>query len=96
METEGKDVCVYVNASGLSENSYLHVEVLTREFQPIAGLSGDDCVVVTESGFRQHVTWKGKNSLGEIRSPIRVKVIWEGLRPEDARLHAAYIGPDPT
>ncbi len=92
MDTEGNDAGVYLNASGLSENSYLRVEVLTREFEPIAGLSGDDCVAVTESGFRQRVTWKGQNSLGEMRSRVRLKVIWEGLRPEDAKLYAAYVG----
>ena len=76
----------------LQPEGYLRVEVLTREFEPIAGLSGDDCVAVTDSGFRQRVIWKGRDSLAGIDHGIRVKVIWEGLRPEDAKLYAAYVG----
>ena len=92
METEGKAACVYLNASGLSEHSQLKVEILTREFDPVPGFSGDDCIAVTESGFRQRVGWAQRDSLAALDGPVRVKVIWGGIRPEDACLHAAYVG----
>ena len=91
LELEGNDARVYLNASGLSEHSFLRVEILTREFEPIPGLTGDDSVAVTESGFRQLVTWKGCESIAATDLPVRVKVIWDGIRPEDARLYAAYV-----
>ena len=82
---------IFVNADRLGEHSRLRVELLDREFRPIPGYSGDECVVLCESGLRQPVRWRGKDTIERFDHPIRVRVNWEGVRPEDARLFAVYV-----
>ena len=84
---------VFVNADGLSENSYLKVEICDEQFRKLPGYSGDDCISLTESGFRQPVVWRGKENLDEINQPIRVRISYGGLRPEDIRVYAVYVSP---
>ena len=57
---------VYVNAGGLSEHSHLEVELCDEQFRRLPGYSGEDCIPLTESGFRQPVAWRGKSSLDEL------------------------------
>ena len=82
---------IYVNASGLSEKSQLRVEVLDHRLRPLPGYSGDASIPVREPGLRQRVTWRGKDQLAGVDGPIRVRVNWEGIYPEDARLYAVYV-----
>lgn len=82
---------IYVNAGGLSDNSQLRVEVLDDRFQPLPGYSGDTSISLRESGLRQRVTWRGKEHLEGVEGPFRIRVNWEGIRPEDARLYAVYV-----
>ena len=42
-------------------------------------------------GFRSRVSWKGGNTL-PARRRVRLDVHFIGIRPEDGRLHAIYIG----
>ena len=67
------------------------VEILDHQFRPVAGYSGDTAVPVTEPGLRQHVFWYGKESLQNIKGPIRIKVSWLGTRQLEALLHAVYL-----
>jgi len=82
---------VYVNADGLSDQNQLRVEILSDRLVPLAGFSGADSIPVTQSGFRQRVTWRGKDRLDNLTTPIRVRVSWVGPRPEEARVYAAYV-----
>jgi hypothetical protein len=81
---------LYVNADGLSQHSFLTVEILDLHFRPVAGYSGDGCVPVLQSGLRQPVAWRGGAAL-PASGPIRIRVNWKGLRPEDARVYAVYV-----
>ena len=87
----GQAAQLFVNASGLSGDSSLLVEILDHQFRPVAGYSGDTAVPVTESGFRQQVSWPGKESLQNFNGPIRIKVSWLGARQYAALLHAIYL-----
>lgn len=82
---------IYVNASGLSEASQLRVDVLDHRLRPLPGYSGDASIPLREPGLRQRVTWDGKDQLAGVDGPIRVRVNWEGIYPEDARLYAVYV-----
>lgn len=95
IQLDHKESYVYVNVGGLSENSFLTVEVLNREFCRLPGFSGDDCIKLTESGFRQHVIWRNKKRLPKFETPIRIQVNYDGLRVEDARIYAVYISNPP-
>src|SRR5262249_13337191 len=91
IRSEGLAGRVFVNADGLSDQSQLRVEILNDRLLPVAGFSGDDCIPVSQSGFRQPVTWRGKDRLENLATPIRLRVSWVGSRPEDARVYAAYV-----
>lgn len=82
---------MYVNVSGLGKNSQLRISLLDEGFRPISGFSGDDAAVLTQSGFRSQVKWKGGDQL-PARKNVRLQVDFAGVRPEDAALHAIYVG----
>ena len=82
---------VFVNADGLTAESRLRVEILSEQLVPLDGYSADEAVPITESGFRQLAGWRRKTVLGQREQPIRVRVNWEGMRPEDARVYAVYV-----
>ena len=42
--------------------------------------------------FRAPVRWPGGDALPAHPVRLRIDVRFEGLRPEDARLHALYLG----
>jgi hypothetical protein len=82
---------VFVNADGLDADSQLTVEVLDEQFRPLAGFTAEDAVVLAESGFRQPAEWRGQKTLAASDRPIRVRVNFEGNRPEDTRVFAVYV-----
>ena len=88
---KGKNAGVYVNADMLGEYSQLRVELLDLAFHPIPGYSGKDCLPLSEPGLRQRATWKKGDAVKGIEQPVRIRVNWEGIRPEDAQLYALYI-----
>ncbi len=85
------DACIWLNVDRLGEYCQLRVELLDLGFNPIPGYSGGDCMAVAKSGFRQRVAWKQGETIGHFDHPVRLRVNWEGIRPEDAQLYAAYI-----
>ena len=91
LRTQKEDAGVYLNTDGLGEYSQLSVDLLDLQFRPISGYSSDDCVLVDADGLRQRVTWKKGASVGHFDHPVRVRVNWEGVRPEDARLYGVYV-----
>jgi hypothetical protein len=83
---------VHVNASGLGKYTQLRISLLDEGFHPIPAFSGADAAVISESGFRSPVKWKGGDRLQPSPGPLRVQVDFAGIRPEDAALHAVYVG----
>ncbi len=79
-----------MNADGLSDKTYLKVEILDEKFNVLAGYSRDDCAPITESGVREPAVFGGKTTL-QSAQPIRVRVSIEGERPEDVRIYATYV-----
>jgi hypothetical protein len=89
-----RDIPVALNVSGLGPHTRLHVEVLDEGFRPLAGMSGEGAAVVGENGLRVPVRWPGASTLPPDRR-LRLQVRFCGVRPEDARLHALYLGESP-
>ena len=87
----GKPARAFLNADGLSVDAQLRVEVLDLQFKPIDGYAGASSIPVTDSGLRQEVVWKNQDRLVDLDDPVRLKVSWEGPRPEDVHLYAAYL-----
>lgn len=82
---------VYLNAAGLGKYSNLTVEVLDNKFQEIPGLSAADSIPVTESGLHEQVRWRTKEGIGKFDRPVRIRVNFDGLQPEHARVYAVYV-----
>ena len=82
---------VYVNASGLGKNSQLRINLLDEGFRPIPEFSGENAAVLSESGFRSQVKWKTNDRLPAQKN-VRLQIDFAGVRPEDAALHAVYVG----
>lgn len=82
---------VFVNADGLGQYSQIKVHVLDHQFRPLPGYSGEDCVPLSESGLRQAVVWRNRKQLEQFSHPIRIRVDWAGIRPEDAQLYSIYV-----
>jgi hypothetical protein len=80
---------VFVNASGLGEHSRLRAGLLTEGFRPIPGFSGAEAAIIGEDGFRIPVKWKAGAALPQ--EMVRIDIAFEGVRPEDAALHAVYV-----
>ena len=87
--TDGSPVAVSLNVSGLDEHSSLTVSVLDEQFRPIPGYEGGRC---SQSGLRQKITWGDKDRV-EAKGPIRLRLNFDGIRPEGIRFYAAYIEP---
>ena len=91
IDLQGGTAAVSINAQGLSERNQLRVAVLNERMEPLPGYGLDDCVPITSEGFRTPVTWKGKDRLEGIESPLRLRINWECERPDDVFLYAAYV-----
>jgi hypothetical protein len=83
---------VYVNASGLGPHSQLRISLLDEGFRPIPGGSGADAAVIRQDGLRSPAKWKMGEVLTSGQGVVRFSVDFEGVRPEDCRLHAIYVG----
>ena len=86
---------VYLNASGLSEESQLQVEILDEKLQPVPGYTAADCTPIKDkTGLRIPVAWGTKTDLGRQEGKgklIRVRVNFTGPEAEAARLFAIYL-----
>ncbi len=78
---------VFVNASGLGQYSHLHLGLLDEGFHPIPGYQ--DARIMSD-GLRIPLEWP----LTPDHGTIRLAVHFEGIRPEDCRLHALYIASE--
>jgi hypothetical protein len=86
---------VFLNASHLSEHARVAVEILDEQFQPLDAFTSADCKpFCNDSAFRMPVQWKSGNIVKSVK-PVRVRVNYDGLRLEDARIYAVYIEPVP-
>jgi hypothetical protein len=91
IDLEGKAARLLLNVDGITEQSGVSVEILDEKFNNVPGYNAESCLRLTESGLEQAVCWREQESISHIASPIRVRVNFTGLRPEDVRLYALYL-----
>lgn len=89
---DGDEAPMFINAAGLGSEASLRIGLLNEGFHPLPGFSGADAAVVAESGLRVPVTWPGGRLLPANLGRLRLDIRFDGVRPEDARLYAIYIG----
>ena len=71
-----------------------HVEILDARLNPVGGYTAADCTPLTVPGLRQPVSWGGKQVVQGLQEPIRIKVIWQGRRHENAYVYAVYVSEE--
>jgi hypothetical protein len=82
---------VYINAAELGEHSHITVEILDDKFQEMPDYSGSDSIPITESGLRQQVKWRNRQTVGKSSHPVRLRVKFGGLQMEHAQVYAVYL-----
>lgn len=87
---EGKTTRILLNIDGLSEDSRIKVSILDEKLNELSDYSCADSLDLLESGFRQVVRWRNHDSV-QSEEPIRVRVDFEGRRPEEVKLYAIYL-----
>lgn len=80
---------VFLNVDGLGEHTRLQVRLVDEGFRPVPGYA--DPVSIVENGLRVPVRWKGGSALEKKHGRVRLDIQFEGIRPEDAKLYAAYV-----
>ena len=91
IDLEGKPARVFLNVDGLSEHSRVDVEVLSERLEAIPGYVREECVAPTASGLRQPVRWREHDRIRDVDGPVRLRLGFGGLRPEDPRVYAIYV-----
>jgi len=89
----GAPLSLRLNVGGLGPHAQLRVSLLDAGFRPVPGFSGADAAIVQENGFEVPVRWTGGAALPSGRGALRIQCEFIGVRPEDIRLHAAYLRP---
>ena len=85
---------VHLNVDGLGPHTHLRVSLVDEGFRPLPGCAGADAAAITQSGLRVPVRWKGAAALTPAHGRVRMDIEFAGVRPEEARLFAAYVGGD--
>ena len=91
IDLEGNAATLTVNVDGITEHSGITVEIQDRAFRPIPGYEREACKSPDEPGLAQAVSWNGRDAIAGVTGPIRVRVDFVGVRPEDVRLYAVYL-----
>ncbi len=91
IDLEDKPAHIYMNIDGLSKYSQISVEILDEKFKEIPGYTQDTCISPQESGLGQLVRWQDRQMIEKVKSPVRIRVNFKGIRPEDLKLYAVYI-----
>ncbi len=90
IDLEGNPARVFLNVDGLSEYSRVTVEILDERFQQLNGYSHEECLAL-EPGFRQEVAWQKHKTIERGKGTIRIRINYEGIRPEDPKVYAIYL-----
>lgn len=85
---------LYVNAEGLSDSSFIQVDLMGMDLRPISGYSGSDSVRITRSGLREQVVWRGREVISGLKeSTFMIKAHFHGTEKETPKVYALYLVP---
>jgi hypothetical protein len=91
--TGGRPVAVKLNVNGIKRWSSVKVSVLDGKFRELPDYTAKDCTGPDHSGLSQRVVWGNKRQV-TADGPIRIRVDFTGVRPEDLQLYAIYVEPE--
>ena len=87
---EGRQARVSLNVSGLGQYSKMKVSVLDGSFRPLRGYGPEECGEIETNGLKVPVSWGNKMMVSQ-EEPIRLRIDFCGVRPEDIALYAVYL-----
>lgn len=90
----GMPVRFYLNASGLSDQARLKIELLNHQLEPLPMYAGENSAIVQRSGFQVPVEWNGQKDVTELPDRFRLRVTCLGENKQDLRFHAVYVQAD--
>ena len=93
IDLEGGAARLSVNVEGINEHSAITVEIQDQAFRPVPGYERDTSQAPVGPGLAQPITWEDQDEIAGVTGPIRVRVNFGGVRPEDVRLYAVYLDP---
>lgn len=83
---------VFINATGLSAEHQLTVEILDEQMRPLPGYTAAEYTPQpTPSGLRLPLIWQARKTLENVGKPFRIRINWTGKNPTSTRLYAVYI-----
>ena len=91
IDLEGRPTRLSINVDGINEHSSVSLEIQDHAFHPIPGYRRDDCQRPGSGGLAQPIAWIDHDVIEDVAGPIRVRLDFDGVRPEDARLYAIYL-----
>jgi hypothetical protein len=92
IQIQGGAAQIRLNVSGLGEHTRLRVNLVDPGFRAIPGYSGDAAAVVVDNGFEVPLRWGQGTALSADLGPVRLDIEFDGVRADDAKLHAVYLG----
>lgn len=96
IKTDGESVRMFINVAGVDGDTKITCELLDEHFRAIPGFSNSDAALIQENGFRVPLLWKADSRELDLSAPIRIRVNFGGIRPEDARIYALYVASEST
>ncbi len=93
VDLEGGAARLAVNVEGVNEHSSITVEIQDHAFRPIQAYARDHSQGPAGPGLAQPIAWRDHDVIEAVTGPVRVRVDFGGVRPEDVRLYAVYLDP---
>jgi hypothetical protein len=90
--TDRRPVQIGLNVAGVNDLSRIKVTVLDEQMRELPGYSAAECTGPGQAGLRQIARWGSRQTV-TAPGPIRIRVDFAGVRPEDLRLYAVYVTP---
>jgi hypothetical protein len=88
-KTGGK---LFLNATNMSNDARLTVELLDEQFRPLPGYAKEDFTPIKDdSGLKLPLAWGKNKTIKTDDKPVRVRVNWEGRDAELPKLWAVYV-----
>ena len=93
IDLEGAAARLAVNVEGINAHSSITAEIQDQAFRPVPGYDRGASQGPGGPGLAQTITWQNRDVIDGVTGPIRVRVDFGGVRPEDVRLYAVYLDP---
>ena len=86
---------VFINATGLSENANLRIEILDELERPLPSYSDSRAAIINQNGLRVRAIFATELKSEALPSTIRLRVAFEGAGSHQIKFSALYLSMNP-